>query len=61
MVVSPDDCTGCEVCVECCPDDALYLAPIDVANEDGALENWQYSLNLKFRDNMYDKFSAKGS
>lgn len=37
IVISPNDCTGCEVCVKSCPDDALYLAPIEVANEKGAL------------------------
>jgi ferredoxin len=27
--VSPLDCTGCEVCVLSCPDDALSLKPLD--------------------------------
>jgi len=31
--VSPMDCTGCEVCVLSCPDDALSLTPLDTVKE----------------------------
>lgn len=27
--ISPNDCTGCEVCVQTCPDDALFMEPVE--------------------------------
>lgn len=34
--ITPNDCTGCEVCVHTCPDNALYMAPVELAKEKGA-------------------------
>jgi pyruvate-ferredoxin/flavodoxin oxidoreductase len=39
--VSPLDCTGCEVCVLACPDDALSLVPLDKVKK-AEQENFNY-------------------
>merc|ERR1719238_2448003 len=55
------DCTGCEVCVNQCPDDALKMAPTDGEMALGAHDAWNFSMKLKSRSERFDKFSAKGS
>ena len=58
--VSPYDCTGCEVCVESCPDDALYMAPFnEVAEEKSPF--WDYSIGLPEKGEIGDKYTVKGS
>lgn len=41
--VSPYDCTGCDLCVHACPDNALAAQPIDsiLAAES---TNWDFTL-----------------
>ena len=58
--VSPYDCTGCEVCVESCPDDALYMAPFDEVSEKFT-PHWNYATSLPERKEVGDKYSVKGS
>ena len=58
--ISPFDCTGCEVCVESCPDDALYMAPFNEVAEDHA-PHWDYAIALPERGEIGDKYTVKGS
>ena len=58
--ISPFDCTGCEVCVESCPDDALYMAPFNEVAE-GQSPHWDYAIALPERGNIGDKYTVKGS
>ena len=58
--VSPFDCTGCEVCVKSCPDDALYMAPFTEVAEDKA-PFWDYSIGLPDKGEFGDKYTVKGS
>lgn len=58
--VASMDCTGCAVCAEACPDDALYMAPFqDFATD--MLPHWEYSYALPLVDDKVDKHSVKGS
>lgn len=54
------DCTGCAVCVEACPDDALYMADF-VENAPLEVANWEFALKHSSKENPSDKFSVKGS
>eukprot|EP00755_Sulcionema_specki_P003780 Sspe_Gene.3871::Locus_1292_Transcript_2_5_Confidence_0.333_Length_5747::g.3871::m.3871/K03737/por, nifJ; pyruvate-ferredoxin/flavodoxin oxidoreductase len=58
--ISPLDCTGCEVCVVNCPDDALAMEDINtqLATE---VDNFEYSINLPNHGEVMDRFSVKGS
>jgi len=63
-LVAPFDCTGCAVCVESCPDDALVMVDYnDTPHED--LGDWfSYARNLERKRtiaNPLDKFTVKGS
>merc|ERR1719210_2605267 len=59
--VAPYDCTGCAVCVEMCPDDALVMDP-QKKSQDEFNEHWEYSLNVvSIKDQLMDKYSVKGS
>jgi len=58
--VSPFDCTGCEVCVESCPDDALYMAPFKEVAEAHS-PHWDYAIALPERDDIGDRYTVKGS
>ena len=58
--ISPFDCTGCEVCVESCPDDALYMAPFNEVAEDQA-PHWDYAISMPEREEIGDKYTVKGS
>ena len=54
------DCTGCAVCVESCPDDALYMADFNAAAPQ-EVQNWEYALQASVKTNPSDKFTVKGS
>lgn len=58
--VAPEDCTGCQVCVETCPDDALVMvdATTAIPQQRG---NWDFSTTLPQRGSMADRYSVKGS
>jgi len=58
--ISPFDCTGCEVCVQSCPDDALYMAPFNEVAEEHA-PHWDYAISLPERGEIGDKYTVKGS
>eukprot|EP01126_Amoeba_proteus_P013322 TRINITY_DN1563_c0_g1_i3.p1 TRINITY_DN1563_c0_g1~~TRINITY_DN1563_c0_g1_i3.p1 ORF type:complete len:1265 (+),score=333.47 TRINITY_DN1563_c0_g1_i3:158-3796(+) len=54
------DCTGCAVCVESCPDDALYMAPFGDAAE-GQIPGWEFSRSVPNKGHLFDKSTVKGS
>ena len=59
--LAPYDCTGCAVCVEMCPDDALVMEP-QKKSQELFNEHWEYSLNVvSTKDQLMDKYSVKGS
>jgi len=59
--LAPYDCTGCAVCVEMCPDDALVMEP-QKKSQELFNEHWEYSLNVvSIKDQLMDKYSVKGS
>lgn len=40
ILVAPYDCTGCSVCVEACPDDALYMKNIRQVNKENLVDQF---------------------
>mmetsp|Transcript_33261 Transcript_33261/g.73565 ORF Transcript_33261/g.73565 Transcript_33261/m.73565 type:complete len:1321 (+) Transcript_33261:162-4124(+) len=58
--VSPFDCTGCNLCVQACPDNALVDTPINnvLAIED---KNWSFARSLPERVDVLDRTTVKGS
>jgi len=57
--VAPMDCTGCAVCVQSCPDDALFMADFEKhAHEQ--LPHFEYSMSCSNKQ-PGDKYSVKGS
>jgi pyruvate-ferredoxin/flavodoxin oxidoreductase len=60
LQVSPHDCTGCELCVHVCPDDALTATPIlDVLAPEAA--KWDFMQSLPNRGALFDKSTVRGS
>ena len=58
--VSPYDCTGCAVCVNTCPDDALRMVPLAEIHKTSG-ENWEFGMSLADRADRFEKNSLKGS
>eukprot|EP00028_Trichosphaerium_sp_Am-I-7-wt_P005760 CAMPEP_0168531048 /NCGR_PEP_ID=MMETSP0405-20121227/15134_1 /TAXON_ID=498012 /ORGANISM="Trichosphaerium sp, Strain Am-I-7 wt" /LENGTH=1322 /DNA_ID=CAMNT_0008555613 /DNA_START=110 /DNA_END=4078 /DNA_ORIENTATION=+ len=58
--VAPYGCTGCEVCVASCPDDALVMKPLPERMKEYE-ENWDYLTNIPVRGDLTDKNTVKGS
>jgi Fe-S-cluster-containing hydrogenase component 2 len=59
LQVSPQDCTGCELCVHVCPDDALTATPIlDVLAPETA--KWDFMQTIPNRGNLFDKSTVSG-
>lgn len=54
------DCTGCAVCVESCPDDALEMMDFK-ENHKRMIPHWDYASSLPVKDNVVDKNTVKGS
>ena len=59
MAVSDFDCTGCGSCAECCPVDALTMAPA-VLTEDKK-EKWNFALSVTDKGEKFDRWTIKGS
>lgn len=60
MQVSPMDCTGCELCVHACPDNALTSTPAAVMLE-AENPNWAFYMQLPNRGELFDKATVRGS
>jgi len=59
--VSAADCTGCEVCVKTCPDDALRMVTQEEAVELNFEEHWNFLRALPVREDLMKVTSVKGS
>lgn len=58
--MAPYDCTGCQLCVSACPDQALEAKPIaDIMSIED--QHWAFSKSLPTRDRIMDAASVKGS
>ena len=59
--VSPYDCTGCGVCADVCPVDALEMTSFAEMAEKEA-DNWDYAVNeISIKDDLMDPVNIKGS
>jgi pyruvate-ferredoxin/flavodoxin oxidoreductase len=60
--ISPLDCTGCNACVEACPEapKALEMQSIEKDKEENE-RNWDYAAELPERGDLTDKYSVRGS
>lgn len=61
--ISPLDCTGCANCADICPAPGKALVMVDAGKEIvRQAENWEYAVNnIKYKDNLADKKTVKGS
>ncbi|MFD0896592.1 pyruvate:ferredoxin (flavodoxin) oxidoreductase [Loigolactobacillus binensis] len=59
--VSPEDCTGCGLCVEACPakGKALVMKPYEEQKKEAL--NWAFAMTLQQKANPVKKDSVKGS
>ena len=59
--VSPYDCTGCGVCVDVCPVNALEMESFAKMTEQEA-DNWEYAINeVSIKDDLMPATNIKGS
>jgi len=62
ILVSTYDCTGCEVCVESCPDDALFMESTLDVKERGLPGAWEYAVSkVTKKRNPAGRDTVKGS
>lgn len=63
LQISPLDCTGCNACVQACPEapKALEMHDVEDVLSSGGEENWNYAVNLPERGDLVDKYTLKGS
>lgn len=62
LQVSVLDCTGCNACVEACPEtpNALSMVDIETVAKPGEA-NWNYAMSLPERGDQVDRYSVRGS
>jgi pyruvate-ferredoxin/flavodoxin oxidoreductase len=60
--VSPLDCTGCNACVEACPEQPKALTMKDMNEKlEENKANWDYAYNLPDRGELTEKTTVRGS
>jgi pyruvate-ferredoxin/flavodoxin oxidoreductase len=59
--VSVLDCTGCGNCAQICPskEKALVMKPLET--QEAEIENWNYAMNLSYKENPANPETVKGS
>lgn len=57
--VSLEDCTGCGLCVEACPANALVMKDYETQQEEAV--NWAFAMTLRHKENPLKKESVRGS
>lgn len=60
--VTPLDCMGCELCVNVCPakEKALVMEGLE-SQVDVEAANWEFAMTVPVKDNLWNKYSVKGS
>jgi pyruvate-ferredoxin/flavodoxin oxidoreductase len=60
--VSPLDCMGCELCVNGCPakEKALVMESLE-SQKDAQSANWDYAMTIPTKENLWNKYTVKGS
>lgn len=63
LQISPLDCTGCNACVEACPEapKALEMQDVEDVLSKGGEDNWNFAMTLPERGDLVDKYTVKGS
>ena len=56
---SPLDCTGCEVCANVCPTQALTMTPLNQVSKEQS-KNWEFAMTLTNKGHLVDKTTVKG-
>lgn len=59
--VSPEDCTGCTLCVDACPakEKALVMRPYEEQKKEAV--DWAFAMTLKQKENPVKKLSVKST